>query len=459
MQQLEGQSFYEYARWLLLKAAPIQVETSASVLKEFFGLWDSRAPFYGDFLFASVLARTTEGIWKNVFTYFQPLHKAEKPRALTYDYGNFIISQGCFSPHDAKTTLTNIVETERLALPGLPSVRLLAFLYPQSSRHFWRSDARTFPVDFPFFDYRFSVDQSCRALPPQSALWTSRLPLYPSGHTAIEDLLHTRLGDDRAYEGVLSALVPDYRGRISGIRLLNNAVSVQIFCPEGQDISELGAKLFCEDSEGGRLMQDLDFDDTRTALVSTKSFPRRLVVVLFSKVSQDLIDERVFDAAIPFRSTDLTIEEVEQNIENLIAGGESDSVEFKSQIPLKQDGIAATAVAFANQKGGRIFIGVENDGQIVGCNAPNAKDAVTNILRDRCEPSVGFEVQQISVLGKSVLIATVIEGRDKPYQVKGKGFYVRVQGTNRLVTRYELDEFYRLKAGNVGFGVPSFADY
>lgn len=65
-------------RRLLLKAAPTHVETGASVLKELFDLWDSRASLYGDCLFASVLAKS-DGIWKNVFTYFKPLHKAEKP--------------------------------------------------------------------------------------------------------------------------------------------------------------------------------------------------------------------------------------------------------------------------------------------------------------------------------------------------------------------------------------------
>jgi hypothetical protein len=39
------------ARRLLLKAAPTHVETNACVLKELFGLWESRASFYGDFLF------------------------------------------------------------------------------------------------------------------------------------------------------------------------------------------------------------------------------------------------------------------------------------------------------------------------------------------------------------------------------------------------------------------------
>lgn len=448
-----------HPRRLFLKGAPAQVETSATVLQEIFTLWDSRVLAYGDFLFASAIARTTDGVWKNVFTSIWPLHKAEKRHTLRYDYGDFIISQGLFSLNDAKATLTSVVEKEQLALPDLPTIRLRASLHPGSSRYFWRSDSRTYPLDFPLFDYRFNVDSSCKAMPPQLAIWTSQLPLYPSGHAAIEDLLDTRLGDDRAYEGVLSALAPDYRGRISGIRLLNNGISVEVFCLEEHDISRLGGKLYCEDSQGNRLMQDLVFDKARTGFVSTNTFPRRLVVVLFSKIEQDLVDERVFDSAIPFRPKDLTIEEVEQNVETLIAGGESDSVEFKSQIPSKQEAIAITAVAFANQKGGRIFIGVEDEGQIVGFNLPNAKDTLTNILRDRCEPSVEFDVQPVNVRGKSIFMITVSEGKDKPYQVRGKGFYVRMQGTNRLVTRYELDEFYNFRKGNIGFGVPSFSEY
>jgi Putative DNA-binding domain len=384
---------------------------------------------------------------------------AAHPICLKCDYGDLIISQGLQSLADTKATLTSIVEKEQLSLPNLPAVRLLAFLHQGSSHYFWRSDARNYPVHFPFFDYHFAVDQSCKALPPSSAVWAHHLPLYPSGRVAIEDLLHTRLGDDRSYEGVLAALAPDYRGKISGIRVLNSGISVQIVCPQGQDISILAAKLYCEDSQGSRVMKDLEFDDSRTAFLPTTGFPRRLVVVLFSKISHELIDERVFDSDIPFRPADLTIEEVEQNVENLIAGGESDSVEFKSQIPQKQEAIAITAVAFANQKGGRIFIGVENDGQIIGYSVPNAKEALTNILRDRCEPSLEFEIQQITVLGKAVLMITIMDGKDKPYQVKEKGFYLRMQGTNRLVTRYELDEMYRLKSGNFGFGVPSFPEY
>src|SRR5206468_3654390 len=119
-------------------------------------------------------------------------------------------------------------------------------------RYYWRSDSRNYPVNFPFFDYHFSVDQSCKASIPGSAVWAPNLPLYPSGRVAIEDLFRTRLGDDRAYEGVLTALVPDYRGKISRIHLLNKGISVQVVCPPGAEPSALKAKLYSEDAHGIR---------------------------------------------------------------------------------------------------------------------------------------------------------------------------------------------------------------
>lgn len=58
------------------------------------------------------------------------------------------------------------------------------------------------------------------------------------------------------------------------------------------------------------------------------------------------------------------------------------------------------------------------------------------------------------VAGKPVYMVVVLEGNDKPYQVKEKGFYLRTGATNRLVTRYELDEMYGTKSGSLGLGLP-----
>jgi ATP-dependent DNA helicase RecG len=204
------------------------------------------------------------------------------------------------------------------------------------------------------------------------------------------------------------------------------------------------------------MTEDLEFDEKGAAFASTKDFPRHLVVALVSKSRQDMVDERTFDAGSPYMPPDLTIEEAEQNVANLVRGGESDTIEFKSQIPKSQEAIAIATVAFANRKGGRIFVGVDNDGQIVGCPGANVKDTLTSILRDRCEPPVEFAVAEATVDGKLVYIVTVPEGKDKPYQVKEKGFYLRTGATNRLVTRYELDEIYGSKSESLSLGSSPF---
>lgn len=433
---------------------------TVSILQELFSLWDSRAISYGDVLYSTAFARVDQ-VWRNIFTCFRPLHRCEQPSpAFKHDYHDFIISQGVLSLRETKDILIGVAETERLSLPHVPAVRLSASLYAgSSSRYYWRSDSRNYPVNFPFFDYHFSVDQSCKASPPSSAVWAPNLPLYPSGRVAIEDLFRTRLGDDRAYEGVLTALVPDYRGKISGIHLLNKGISVQVVCPMGAEPSALKAKLYSEDAHGIRVAahQRLFHRSTHHASLKTTLRQAGEERHLSPRMLRDY--RRIPNPSLPFRPADLTIEEAEQTVDNLIRGGESDSIEFKSQIPQRQEAIAATAVAFANQNGGKIFIGVENDGQIIGFSAPGAKDTLTNILRDRCEPALRFEIQEVLVLGKNVIVVTIFQGEDKPYQVKEKGFYLRMQGTNRLMTRYEMDEMYRSKNANSIFGAPSFPEY
>ena len=52
-------------------------------------------------------------------------------------------------------------------------------------------------------------------------------------------------------------------------------------------------------------------------------------------------------------------EVVEMTAEEIFAG-ESDNVEFKSEIPAKSEKYMKTVVAFANGKGGKLIFGVEN---------------------------------------------------------------------------------------------------
>lgn len=65
---------------------------------------------------------------------------------------------------------------------------------------------------------------------------------------------------------------------------------------------------------------------------------------------------------------------------------ESHTVEFKSQW---SPNIKKTIVAFANTTGGDIYVGIDDKGEIVGCEAPGKiQKRVISMARDNISPSV-----------------------------------------------------------------------
>ena len=76
------------------------------------------------------------------------------------------------------------------------------------------------------------------------------------------------------------------------------------------------------------------------------------------------------------------LETSEQEIEQMLLLGESETLDFREKLdkgqPLR---LAKTAVAFANTRGGIIVLGIDDDHRVVGCETKGLADTVTNILR------------------------------------------------------------------------------
>lgn len=100
---------------------------------------------------------------------------------------------------------------------------------------------------------------------------------------------------------------------------------------------------------------------------------------------------------------------------------ESDTIELKSElIP----DICREVIAFANSHGGTIYIGVQDDGSVIGIdNADETLLRLNNMVRDSIKPDVTmfvrYAVQQIE--GKAVLSVAVQKGTDRPYYLASKG--------------------------------------
>jgi len=125
----------------------------------------------------------------------------------------------------------------------------------------------------------------------------------------------------------------------------------------------------------------------------------------------------------------------------IISSGESDRIEFKSSFD--KDAIE-TVCAFANAKGGKIFIGVTDSGEIKGIDS-NSEMAQSwiNQIKTSTMPSVIPEVDFYELTGKVISVISVIEQPIKPVSFKGR-YYKRIKNANHQMTNIEIaDEHLR----------------
>lgn len=126
-------------------------------------------------------------------------------------------------------------------------------------------------------------------------------------------------------------------------------------------------------------------------------------------------------------------QEAEQYIKNLIRSGESQQLDFKFEISNAQK-LARTLSAFANTDGGKLLIGVKDNGKIAGVRSDEEAYMAESAAHIFCKPEVRFNIKRWDVSGKSVLEVEIPVSRHKPHFARneeGKWIaYVRVNDQN-----------------------------
>ncbi|MGL4655534.1 MAG: AlbA family DNA-binding domain-containing protein [Sarcina sp.] len=139
----------------------------------------------------------------------------------------------------------------------------------------------------------------------------------------------------------------------------------------------------------------------------------------------------------------------------IIRKEESGKLDFKERMNLSNEGekkeFAKDVCAIANSKGGRgyIVIGIQDKSKrIVGVDNLNKlnEERMQQIISSRCEPPIPIAVEEVIINKKKIVVITVFDGDQKPYQVRDTGaFYIRRGSITDYMRKSELVNVFQEK--------------
>ena len=127
---------------------------------------------------------------------------------------------------------------------------------------------------------------------------------------------------------------------------------------------------------------------------------------------------------------------------------ESETVELKEKY---NDNFTREVVAFLNANGGTIYIGIDDNGNIIGANSiDETLRSVSDCITDKIEPNAQSDVhsQIIYEEGKPIVAVMVSKGLRPLYCIKkygfsSKGCLVRIGSTCKEMSTEEIQFRYR----------------
>lgn len=123
--------------------------------------------------------------------------------------------------------------------------------------------------------------------------------------------------------------------------------------------------------------------------------------------------------------------------------------EFKVKLV---DDLEESVIAFLNKDGGDIYIGIDDNGNVVGLK--NNMDLLQRKVKDKIissvEPSVLglFDLEVLEKDDKKYLKITIAKGYDTPYHIKGMGMtpdscFIRVGSSNERMDEHLINKMFR----------------
>ena len=100
---------------------------------------------------------------------------------------------------------------------------------------------------------------------------------------------------------------------------------------------------------------------------------------------------------------------------------ESETIELKEVVV---DDIKKEIIAFANCDGGKLYIGVQDNGTVIGLDNPDSVSLqISNMVRDAIKPDITMFLHYETIVenGKNIVAVDIQRGTDRPYYLAKKG--------------------------------------
>lgn len=128
---------------------------------------------------------------------------------------------------------------------------------------------------------------------------------------------------------------------------------------------------------------------------------------------------------------------LQQDLSALIAAGESETLEFKSE-PTR--GVAKEVAAFSSSRGGIILVGVADYGEILGIDQFHVvRGQVQNWIHEFVSPVPEFTTSSVELNERQLLIVEVEKGDQPVYCYRNRPYYRNGESSQRMAA----DEVHR----------------
>lgn len=283
--------------------------------------------------------------------------------------------------------------------------------------------------------FKFQVENDCNNL-YHKKLWEplplkERLPAIPDYRNAIE----WWFGKELFYlnDWIIVFYIPDFSARIKKVKFAKDDFIIDIEAGI-LAVDDLVGKYYLEYENISPETGKIAFSETNKIRIKDKV--GRFYIVIYNKKEPSVrIDYRDRE--------DSDIEYEEEDIEYWVTSGESEDVEFKLETENDKTDkeFLETVCSFSNTYGGRIFVGIDNNGNVKGLNETQIEryqKKIPDLIRKWIEPKVQQKVKVAELREKKVIMVSITKGSSPPYNYNDHGIYIRAGSTDRIATRDEL---------------------